>query len=167
MDERIAPQPVVTDATPAPVVENDAPTLSVSHAASTSNALAPPERVMLSGAAPASSSRESVAERMRLRCDAQEVDADRAATELFAEEAAAWPVVRNDEKGQTQEILCFRCTRLDLVRDVLRARLVRDDPGLSLFVVRDSGDSMSQIVSFFVLRYDSFEFGFRNFSEYW
>ena len=51
VDERIAPQPVVTDATPAPVVENDAPTLSVSHAASTSNALAPPERVMLSGAA--------------------------------------------------------------------------------------------------------------------
>ena len=93
VDERIATQPVVTDATPAPVVEHDAPTLAVSYAASTSSsALAPPERVMLSGAAPASSSRESVAERMRLRREAQEVDADRPAAELFAEEAAAGPV---------------------------------------------------------------------------
>ena len=38
---------------------------------------------------------------------------------------------------------------------------------VSLFVVRDSGDKMSHIVPFcFVVRYDSFEFGFRNFSEY-
>ena len=100
MDERIAPQLVVTDATPAPVVDFDASTLAVSHAASTSSALAPPELVMLSGAALASSSRESVAERMRLRREAQEVDADRAAAELFAEEAAAGLVVTMTERGK-------------------------------------------------------------------
>ena len=39
---------------------------------------------------------------------------------------------------------------------------------VSLFVVRDSGDSTSQTVPFFcfVLRYDSLEFGFRNLFEY-
>ena len=151
------------------MVEYDAPTLAVSFAASTSSsALTPPERVMLSGAAPASSSRESVAERMRLRREAQEVDADRGAAELFAEEAAAGPVVKMTKKGQTQQMRCVRCTRLVLARSVLCARPVRDDPGrVSLFGVRDSGDSMSQIVSFFcfVLRYDSFELGFRNLSE--
>ena len=52
VDERIAPQPVVTDATPAPVVDYDASTLAVIFAASTSSsALTPPECVMLSSAA--------------------------------------------------------------------------------------------------------------------
>ena len=40
---------------------------------------------------------------MRLRRQAQEVDADRGASELFAEEAAAGPVVKMTKKGQTQE----------------------------------------------------------------
>ena len=83
------------------MVDFDASTLAVSYAASTfSSALAPPELVMLSGAAPASSSRESVAERMRLRRETYEVDADRAASELFAEEAAAGPVVKMTERGR-------------------------------------------------------------------
>ena len=56
---------------------------------------------------------------------------------------------------------CVRCTRLVLARYVLQAVM-------SLFAVRDSGDSTSHIVPFFcfVLRYDSFGFGPRNFSGY-
>ena len=72
------------------VIEYDAPAPAVSCTASAfSSALAPSQRVMLSYAPPASSSRGSVAERMRLQREAQEGSADRAAAELLAEEPSA------------------------------------------------------------------------------
>ena len=57
----------------------------------------------------------------------------------------------HDEKGQTQEILCVRCTRLDLVRDVLRARPVRDDLGRGV-TVRCEGFWRKYVAHCFFLR---------------
>ena len=95
--------------------------------------------------ASASSSAPTPSERVMLRRQAQEAAADRAAAELLAEEAGATAAAKKAKKGKdTANKLWTVCGMDDcaatafLVRDVLRARIVRGDPGRFVSTLRDA-----------------------------